>query len=767
MGVMRLRGLLLGLVGVLVLGLPGVALGAEGGCPNEALRQELGSGFLPDCRAYEMVTPVYKEGYPFLPLSFSSDGDRAFVVSLGGVAGIEGEGEATLSPTVYMDTRTALGWQLEPVMAPLSEFIGQRPVAFEADRSLSLWNQHMPTQSATTSDLYVRSAAGVYSLIGPLGTPELEKGEPSDTTSFSGGLPSEGYLGLVAVTSDYSHVVLESFTRWPFDEKAPEGKLLYEYGGTGNLEPILVDVTGPRGSTQVVGECEAVLGSGEFGSAYNALSNDGETVFFSPVCGSVEMWARRHGSLLSALPAESLDISARAPGPACSGECRLSVASGKNFEGASENGERVFFTSTQQLLNGASEDPNKSDNAYSKELDPSCAVTTGAGGCNLYEYDFGAATGDNLRLVAGGAEVLGVARVAENGSRVYFVARGVLTGRGNEFGALPVAGEPNLYVYDTGEAERDPGYRPVFVATLGPGDSTDWQKRDRRPVDVTPDGRFLVFGSSRPGLTPGDTATTNQLFEYDAVTGELVRVTQGEDGYNNNGNDTAVGVELGSFASVFLPDSPPAAQQSHVADDGMTVVFKDRGRLSALASSAERGCSSVYEYRSVGSIADGGVRLISDGVDQQPSPSQEGRCEGAVFYKMDAKGENILLGTADPLLASDTDGVQPDIYDARVGGGFALPSVPVACQGEGCLGTPSGPPGLADAGSVAASRGVSVPPVVSPLVRTKVRGLSRAQKLARALRVCRGEAKPKRVVCEARARRRYARVSKASTKGDR
>jgi hypothetical protein len=44
---MRLRVVLLGLVGVLMLGLPGVALAGEGeGCPNEALRTELGLAML-------------------------------------------------------------------------------------------------------------------------------------------------------------------------------------------------------------------------------------------------------------------------------------------------------------------------------------------------------------------------------------------------------------------------------------------------------------------------------------------------------------------------------------------------------------------------------------------------------------------------------------------------------------------------------------------------------------------------------------------------
>jgi hypothetical protein len=779
---MRLRGLLLGLVGVLVLCLPGVAVAAEGqGCPNEALRDELGDGFLPDCRAYEMVSPVYKEGYPFLMDSFSSDGERAFMASFGAAAGIASEGQGLGEGAVYMDSRTAEGWQLEPVIAPLSRFVGQDPVAYEADSGLSLWEQHLPSQSQTTQDLYLRSVAGVYSEVGPLATPENSKGEPSNVIEAF-----QDDIGLpIAGTSDFSHVLLQvskSTARWPFDHTSA-GYSLYEYSGTGNSAPILVDVTGPeKGSSQLVGACGAQLGSGEGWSMYNALSGDGETVFFTPgtegQCGTLGVWARRHGSLHSSLPAETVDVSARAPEPACTGACRSSAESGKNFEGASEDGGRVFFTSTQQLLNGASQDPVASDDAAPPGSRSSglsaCAATTGAGGCNLYEYDFNAQAGGNLRLVAGGAEVLGVARVAQNGSRVYFVAKGERTKTANEFGATPVAGQPNLYVYDTQEAERNPAYEPVFIATLSPNDSEDWQRRDDRPVWATADGRFVVFASSQLGLTPGDTATGTQLFEYDAQTGELVRITQGEDGYGDNGNDATTvvsgggGIEPEKFESEDFHSSGTRWSRP-IAGNGMTVVFESAGRLSPLAPAAEQGCTSVYEYRSDGSIADGGVHLISDGVDTQIT-FEGGRC-GAIFVGMNHNGENILFSTDDPLLASDTNGVQRDIYDARVDGGFAAPSVPAACQGEGCLRAPAAPLAVVGAGSGAASGAASgggnFPPMApsAGVVKPTVRSLTRAQRLARALKACRQRPRRKRQSCEAQARKRYDVVSKASGRG--
>jgi hypothetical protein len=772
MGLMRLRGVLLGLVGVLVLGLPGVALAAEGGgCPNEALRQELGSGFLPDCRAYEMVTPVFKEGYEFFPQGVSSDGDRTFLYSYAAVAGAEGSANSILEAGLYLDTRTAGGWRLESVNAPASEFI-QKFIAGEPGSGESLWEQHTPAQSDSTHDLYIRSAKGVYSLVGPLATPENSVGEPSNVM-----LLGSLHAVVLGATSDYGHVVISAEgpgaagERWPFDETIGEAESLYEYSGTGNEQPILVGVGGgEKGGHDLLGKCGTRLGSRYLtGSAYNALSGDGETIFFTVLpCGGApavsEVWARRHGSSRSSLPAESVDVSARAPEPACTGACRLSPESDKEFEGASENGERVFFTSTQQLLDGASQDPVASDNATTPQ-EGGCSVTTGVGGCNLYEYDLDAPAGDNLRLVAGGAEVLGVARVAENGSRVYFVAKGVLTTAGNEFRASAVAGQPNLYVYDTEEAERDPGYKPVFIATLSsPGDAEDWRQRDQRPVEATADGRFLLFVSSRPGLTPGDTGAASQLFEYDAQTGELVRISQGEDGYNDNGNSASVSTE--AMPVFFKTDFHPSINLLNISEDGMTVAFETTGRLSALATAAEQGCTSVYEYRNSGSISNGGVRLISDGVDVQ---SHKGFGCGVRFNAMDASGANILFATHDPLSASDTDGVQPDVYDARVGGGFPLPPVVAGCEGDACLGAPAASPVLAGPGSTGVSGGGNLAPVVSSrVVKSRANSLTRAQKLAIALRACRRGSRRGRGVCEARARKRYGlvvRVSKASGRG--
>jgi hypothetical protein len=690
-------------LGVLV-GITAASAWAEGGCPNEALRVEQGSSGLPDCRAYEMVSPAYQEGYPLLVAGpgsgFAADGNKALVAGLGNLAGASGAGEAALEPNFYVETRGAGGWQIAPLNSPLSELVGQLPVAFEADTGASLWSQHTPGESAKTRDLYVRSSASVYSDVGPLDPNYAGGGEPSDVIEAQ----QNAYDHPAAGTSDYEHIVLtahESPDYWSFD--TTEGlNSLYEYSGTGNAHPLLVGVTGVKESTKLVGECGVVLGSGEVGSEVNALSGDGETVFFtvepqgrygcaSPAPLTAEVYARRHGGRVSPLPAETVDVSESECTVACGRE------SGKNFEGASRDGQRVFFTSTQKLTNDAV-DGTVSGSAVSES--GGCAISIGSGGCNLYGYEFLPEQKHVLKLVAGGDEVLGVAGIAQDGARVYFVARAAIAGSGeNVYHLGPVGGQPNLYVYDMQSGST------TFIATLGErgsSDEYDWT-RDflSRTSEVSGgDGQFLLFASSKegPGVTPDAEGGAVQLFEYDAETGELVRVTKGESDYNHDGNGVTRGVEPESVSDVAHHERGfiTSGNELNIADDGRTVVFETAGELSPSAVAARAGCTSVYEFRSTGPISQGSVHLISDGRDVQANKGSQ--C-GAAFESMDADGDNILFSTADPLVSGDVDGVLRSLYDARVDGGFP-PVVSAASCGEGCEGSVSvSPPMFAAPGS--------------------------------------------------------------------
>lgn len=726
------------------------ALGAgdvnEALCPNESF-----TGFtprLPECRAYEMVTPSYKEGYPLLVGSFAANGNQAILFTLANL-GAAGAGESPIEGDLYLATRTTHGWQLSGLNAPLSEFIGQLPITWEATSGATLWEQHGPLQSAFTRDLYARSANGEYRLIGQISIPFMGENTQEANYIYQTTLHVDQPR---AATHDFNHIVVSASTpedRLPFDETLG-AESLYEYSGTDN-PPATVGAEGNKGETHLVSQCGTTLGSSSSGSGstYNALSADGETIYFTAepksACNgrgpeTAEVYARIHGSMLSSLPAKTVDVSASECTEACG-----TTKSSKNFEGASEDGQIVYFTSTQKLTNNAM-DGTASGEAY---MGSGCANTTpGAGGCNLYVYDFAdpseacQAHGDCLKLVAGG-EVEGVAGIAEDGQRIYYVKRS------NE-------GSPDLYVYDLSAGAL------TLVAHLGGGDSAMWQKMFVKPAEVAgEDGQFLLFQSATPGLTADEGGSAEQLFEYDAVTEELVRITKGENGYDDDGNGVQMSVEsiAGYTAALgFVYDFKSEANRLTISPDGRTVVFQTNGKLSPFATSAEE-CPGVYEFHTDGPLSAGKVSLLSDGQDvYQAGP----RC-GTRLYRtsMDASGDNILFGSIDPLVSSDGDGGQRDVYDARVEGGFPPAPSLTSCGSSSCEGVVSTPPTpiVPSSASAKGSSGTESPQQ-QILGKPKPKPtLTNRQKLAKALRSChRKRSRAKRVVCERGVRRTYGKA---------
>jgi hypothetical protein len=704
-----------------VLGVPGAAP-ARAACVNESLRTELGSAFLADCRAYEQVTPPYKEGFELLPVSYSRNGETAVLETYGAIAGTEGDSEEGL--TAYVVHRTSGGWRTEALEPPGAAYPGQAMRAANADTGASLWQLHSREQSPLEVSLYSRSAGGTWTAIGPLFSPAEGGGEPSSTTS-------SGLSASIAATADYSHVVFSTprseldgaghRLRWPLDATVGPSPSLYEYSGVESHTPTLVDVRGARGSTELLSRCGAVLGSGELlnGSTFNALSADGETIFLTPLPEDIgngqcvapepnepavaEVYARVGGAATSSRSAATVEASARSAA-ACGAACASSVAADKLFEGASEDGSKVVFASTQALIDGASEDTAAGDGAVADERGSGCAVTAAPGGCNLYLYDMSTRA---LSLIAGGAEVLGVARVSADGSHVYFVAKASLAqalGGTDRVQTAPITGQPNLYVYDTTTRTT------AFVATLNSeADSEVWRVTDQRPVQASAgEGRFLLFASRGVKLTRDDNTTQAQLFEYDSQTGELARISKGEVvggeagavergekgelGYAENGNAVTGAVDGEALAEgeIFHGEDfhqPSGGTGIYIAPDGSGVAFASAGRLSPIATSAEQGCTSVYEFRTSGPgvpLSGGHVSLISDGHDVQPFRGQP--CLGAQPLAMSPEATDVLFSTADPLAPSDTDGLQRDIYDARIDGGFAPAHGSDACTGEACRG---------------------------------------------------------------------------------
>jgi hypothetical protein len=726
-------------------------------CPSET---EASPGFrssLPDCRAYELVSPVYgagsvatrgNSGAPVV----SPSGEQVMALSFGAFAGTEDLAQASLEYGAFYEfARTQAGWTAEAQEPPASLYPWAFPVAYRffspVDPARSVWEgdpsahpgeelEDRAFERLNNSLFLLREPVGGgkarFASVGPVAAPGHEP-------IFS--RPTGGVEGM---SDDLAHIVFtvngEAKQFWPGDGTLEElynygggtifGRFasLYEYDGADGGEPVLVGVKNVGAPPWRAGASHINEGAdlaSDCGTGFDGISATGERVFFTAqhaeegcVGGSEpavnELYARVDGS-------ETINISEPSTGAGgdCE-ECKESEPKPAGFAGSSEDGSRVFFTSEQKLLPGAKGD-------------------------SLFEYDFVAAQKEQrVTLVA--PEVTSVAEVAKDGGRVYFKATGVLTSTPNENGeaASEVAGE-KLYAYDTETGEMS------FVAA-GEGAGS---------FDTTSDGQFVVFETATDLKGTGDRSTVNQLFEYDTETGGVARVSVGqrspggyeceatgtpEEGYDCNGN-----TNVGEDAPRMVP-----TPGSSVSENG-TVVFTSQLALTPQAvSGAPRETENVYEYRG------GQVYLISPGNEAEEIP-YEVHQERTRLFGIDESGKDVFFSTADSLVPQDTD-TQFSWYDAREDGGFPAPAATPGCSGETCQGPLAATPLLPPLDSETATGGGNVPVSsgVSVVGKPKTAAQVRAERLAKALKACKGKhGKRTRVKCEKAARKKYGPPQKA------
>jgi hypothetical protein len=717
-------------------------------CPNEAA--EGFRDYLPACRAYELVSPPFKDGLQVQQvMAIAPDGAHLIGESLGTFAAAQ----SNYSGTQYKLSRTGTGWTSESIAPHDSEFPANRFLASAPEAERTLWELRRTSQSIYAQDLYVREQDGAFVEVGPMIPPALAAGPTAGFNQTFGYLSEASYT---AASADLSHVLFTAISsvRWPGDTTRTENDpSLYEYTGTGNAVPRLVGVS--DGATVVNGEalapgrlisdCGTVLGS-EL-DTYNAVSADGNVVLFTAQghdtqgCESAtqapavkELYARVDGI-------QTVPISE--PTPIACEQCNTTAPAAAEFQGASRDGSKIFFLSEQELLPGATK-------------------------MNLYEYDFSNPRLQKLLRVSGPTgtpEVSGVMRVSEDGSHVYFVARGVLAGENHEHHA-PAEGAANMYVFERDAAH--PGGHITFVATLAPGDASDWMQADMRPVQTTPDGRFVVFQSVAQ-LTPNDSSVLPQIFEYDAATEELVRVSTGQAGFANGiGHANNHPAEISEQRYIVNSFPSEAGNQLAISADGASVLFSSTGALTEAAEPAEAlGATSVYEYRSHGAIGQGNVFLISGGAD---APDENDR--GALPRGLDASGNDAFFTSVNALLGVDGDS-QVDVYDARVAGGFASAGTGAGCEPAACAGPASlplmfgAPASMGVAGASTATPPAAHPGPPAPVRPSRTTKSAQRRKLARALQACKRRAHRARLDCEQRARRRYAGKQNLRSKGQR
>jgi hypothetical protein len=687
------------LLAAALLALPAAA--SAGTCPNEQLRAEAHSTNLPDCRAYELVSPPFKEAArvefepptEFAPhglAAMSDNGSRVDVYSVGNF----GDAQTGFEANDYQLTRTESGWSEHNIDLPASQFPASFPLATTPELGAVLYEARATGQSLKAKDFWLREADGALRDIGPFEPPADTEGPPGTGGGVVGDNSGDGNGVLVGASLDLSHVLFDSPVPWPGDEASGE---LYEYtvGQGGPPAPVGVEPDGNPCAAEYA--TPQYLDKGGIGYPQSGMSADGSTLFFT--C-SGQLFAKLEGS-----PSVAISEPPKVDCEACDTEA--GVLQSPTFDGVSVDGSKAFFATTQPLLGSETE---TSANIYEYDFDRSPASPADPDGKIVH------VTAGNWGPRGVQAEVPYVIPLSEDGSHLYYLAAGKLQGVKNNQGQEPLedAANPNLYVYDTQTGQT------AFIATVAVVNPT-----------VTPNGEFLVFASSTRELTgPEDTSTAQQIFEYDAESGSLVRVSIGQNGaYNDDGNTDTFNAELpGEYITV-----PPYNYPLAVSDDGAYVVFQSADALTPGALNGYFGeteyvangggeahetyyANNVYEYH------DGNVYLISDGQDTSHSTLGLGTTSSSVQVRgLSPSGADIFFDTADRLVPQDVD-TQQNLYDARIEGGFPAPiSLLPTCSGDACQGQLSPAPTLLSPGSeFQAGESPPLQPVAStPAVKPK------------------------------------------------
>ena len=169
-------------------------------CPNDELRTGP-SASLPDCRAYELVTPPGArspegagfEGERFGMLQASPDGNKmSFELKTGALPGTEASGYFHGDP--YLATRTATGWTTELAGATGTMASKPKPGSFAPEQEFSFF-----------------TAAGAGSaVIGVKPTTYLRYPDDSYALIGRGSLGTDPHSQGMLITEDGTHIVFES-----------------------------------------------------------------------------------------------------------------------------------------------------------------------------------------------------------------------------------------------------------------------------------------------------------------------------------------------------------------------------------------------------------------------------------------------------------------------------------------------------------------------------------------------------------------------------
>jgi hypothetical protein len=279
---------------------PVASSGAEGAaCPNAEFRTGL-SAHLPDCRAYEQVTPVDKEGALEITNYDNPTGELGTVVGEDGnhVMVVASQTHWGTGQSPYVFSRTSTGWQMTSVTT--------QPEAGVSDYRQAILS---PNLSGIAVEASWALASGSESP-----NIEFKTGPPGGPYSTVASIPrseivdSESRGGWMAASEDFSKLILgvADHTLLGHATGTTSGLDLYEYS-EGELRQVNVQSDGEKISTcgaKMARGVDEVVRSNSGYSTPHTVSADGAYVFFTDNC-THDLYMRVDGS-------ETVDIGAYA-----------------------------------------------------------------------------------------------------------------------------------------------------------------------------------------------------------------------------------------------------------------------------------------------------------------------------------------------------------------------------------------------------------------------------------------------------------------------
>jgi hypothetical protein len=622
-------------------------------CPNAQFRTGA-SAYLPDCRAYEMVSPVDKDNGDIVALGniLNSPATLNMSASSGlkltyGTYRAFGDAQSAPYTSSYIASRGPQGWSSHGISPPRGVAILSQGGTLDtqfwsfSDDLCMGWLVHdtdpplAPGAVTGYANLYRADLCG-------------EEGYEALSTVKPPTIPPLGFeTEMQGRSQDGSHVIFRATDK--LTSKGTVGKKqLYDFfAGELRLVCVLPNGAGTKQHCSA-GTAGGIRGHSRSDAVTNAISEDGSRIFWTDAEGPGPIYVRINGFN---------------PGSECStpeSPCTVAVGSGQFWAAAADGSVAIFTTPNGQLNEFVVDD---------KDTNP----------------------------IAG--DVAGVLGASEDASRIYFVSEEALA-------AGASAGEPNLYLH---EAEEGGGGTYTFIATLSEVDARRLDdlrspvnnESDRRPTRVSPDGLHVAFMSTA-SPTGYDNVDANsgeddaEVFLYDATAnegaGQLRCVSCNPTGARPVGREVEryANNTLAYWAAAQIPGTVIELYAPRIlSPDGQRLFFES---FDSLVARDTNGAQDVYQWEAVGKggceevhpdfnpNAEGCVSLISSG--QSPRDS--------AFVDASPTGDDVFFTTGASLLAHDPGLI--DIYDARVEGGFPPPPSPKPpCEGEACQSPPAPP----------------------------------------------------------------------------